>query len=162
MGILRSLMNVFSAGEPRNPNGFVKKFIKDSKEERAQLEMIYKRDVILQVDSLRFVPSWFKITDKTQESYKNGYVIFFTKDVEDFRKNFAKKYAQFSEKHDLVKIEETHNDQAVVTIGKFLVSADSHLPLANEMKNFIDKFYSFKEINPSILFNIRYLSGVPG
>jgi hypothetical protein len=55
-----------------------------------------------------------------------------------------------------------HNDKTVITVGKFLASIDNHLTLANEMKNFIDGFYSFKETNPSILFNIRYLTGVPG
>jgi len=124
--------------------------------------MIYKREVILQVDSLRFVPSWFKITDKDIEEYKNGYVIFFTKDVEKFQKGFTKKYSSFSKDNDLIKIEETHNHQNVVTVCKFLQKIDNHMTLANEMKNFIDGFYSFKEDNPSILFNIRYLTGIPG
>lgn len=162
MGILENLMRVFISAEPRNPNEFVKKFIKDSKQERAQLEMIYDRDIILQVDSLRFVPSWFKITDKKEEHFKNGYVIFFTKDVKDFQKGYAKKYSRFSQESDLIKIEEKHNDEAVITVAKFLESTDDHLILANEMKSFIDMFYLFKETNPSILFNIRYLTGVPG
>ncbi len=162
MSVLTSLRKIFGQGEPRNPNEFVKKFIKDSKQERAQLEMIYKREIILQVDSLRFVPSWFKITDKKKENYKDGFVIFFTKDAQDFQKNYEKKYSRFFQDNDLVKIEEMHNEEPVITVAKFLESNDDHFILANEMKIFIDAFYLFKELNPSILFNIRYLTDVPG
>ena len=76
MKILNYILNLFRS-QPRSPNDFVKKFINESKFNRVQLEMIYQNRIILQVDSLKFVPSWFEITEVDSDFYKNGYVVFF-------------------------------------------------------------------------------------
>lgn len=119
--------------------------------------MIYQNEVILQVDPLHFVPSWFKITDKSKADFKNGYVLFFVKNTEDFTPSYAEEQLKSAEYGTFVKIEEMYEEQPVITIAKFIPKTENHIILANEMKKFIDRFYSFKERNPSILFNNPYL-----
>jgi len=162
MNIIKYFINLIRNDTPKNPNEFVKKFIKDSKKERAQLELIYDDEIILQVDALNFVPSWFKITNKSAKDFKNGYVIFFSKNTEDFYGSHAERELNHLEKDDFIKIEETYDNLPVTTVAKFVSAIDNYLSLANEMKDFVNKFYRFKERDPSILFNIRYLPNLEG
>lgn len=162
MKLVNKFLSNFFKRKPRTPNEFVKKFVTDARKERAQLELIYNKEVIVQVDSLKFVPSWFKITNKSENVYTNGYVIFFVKEKKNYENNFKHKYLHNLKEFDLIKVNETHNNQDVITIGKFVPEIEDHISLAIEMKKFIDIFYSFNETNPSIIFNIRYLTDVPG
>ncbi|WP_375334363.1 hypothetical protein [Flagellimonas sp. C4] len=155
-------MNIFKGKEPRNPNEFVEKFIRDVTKERAQLEMIYKNRIILQVDSLKWVPSWFKLCDKNEKDYADGYVVFFVEDEKDHQANERHHLTKSDQDNGVLKMDEMHGEDPVVTIAKFLQSTKDHTVLAVEMRNFIDRFYSFEEENPNIMFNIRYLKGVEG
>lgn len=159
ISILKLISNLFR-GSPWNPNEFVKKYVEDSHKERAQLEMIYEKEIILQVDSLKFVPSWFKVAKVDKDKYENGYVIF---SVWNREGNFPAHYkpdVRYGD--DYLKIEELHGNTPVVTSAKFVDSTIDFMSLAIEMKKFIDNFYSFEEPDPSILFNIRYLKGMEG
>ncbi len=162
MKFIQSFINRVSSRTPRNPNEFVKKFMEDSDKERAQLEMIYKNNAILQVDPLKFVPSWFKFVNKNEQEYNNGYVLFFVQDKDDFTSNGMEKKLEFNNGKGFLKIDEFHGKDPVITIAKLIPETKDYLSLGIEMRKFIDTFYSFKERNPSILFNIRYLEDVKG
>lgn len=149
--------------KPQNPNEFVRKFVKDSNAKRVQLEMIYDNKIILQVDALKFVSSWFKITSKNIEPFKDGFVIFFTTDKKEFQKVFSKKFTEFSKKEkEILKIEEFYEKKPVITLAKFVKKTENHIDLADEMRRFIDRFYFFEEANPSIIFNLRYIENYSG
>ncbi len=142
---------------PKNPNQFVRKFIKDSKKSRVQLEMIYKQKNILQVDSLKFVPSWFKVAKVDSKPYKDGYVIFFILDKENLEKN--KSYQNYIQSGiEMIEIEELHGKSKIMTFAKFLSSDFDYFNIAKCMREVIESVYDFKEENPQILFNLRYLN----
>lgn len=155
MSIFNNLINVFNP-RPRNPNDFVKKFIYESKNKRVQLELIYKNEIILQVDSLKFVTSWFKITDVDQKLYDGGYVIFFVLDKRSINKNPC--YQNYLKSGlNMIRIEETHKEDDIITFSYFLSKSSNYMDLSKYMRKVIDSVYIFKENNPQILFNIRYL-----
>lgn len=147
---------------PRTPNEFVNKFLKDLKKNRVQLEMIYDNQLILIIDSLQYVPSWFSIVDKKASDYPKGFVLSFTKESESFESSYASRKFSKLNTNEFLKIEESHNGIPVVTIAQFIPAVAKSIELAEKMKYFIETFYKFEENNPSILFNLRYLPNVPG
>lgn len=155
MNLFKNIKNILGI-HPSSPNEFVQKFIYDSKKSRVQLEMIYNKDIILQVDSLKFTTSWFKIVNIEPKDYQDGYVIFFLLDKENLSKNLNFQNYKNSEL-DMIKIEEMHGSTEVITFAKFI---KHNTNLAQHMREIINGVYSFKEQNPQILFNLRYLDDV--
>lgn len=162
MNILNELKKVFGI-YPKNPNEFVKKFIKDSKKGRSQLQLIYFDKIILQVDPLKFVPSWFKVATKIDKGkYENGYVVFFVLDKVGIEKNKIYQKYKTADDLDMLEIEELHGETKVVTFAHFLKEDTSYLELATYLREVLDKTYVFKEKNPQLNFNIRYLNNYSG
>ncbi|MDA9970481.1 hypothetical protein N9E56_01460 [Flavobacteriaceae bacterium] len=143
--------------QPRNPNDFVKKFINESKFNRVQLEMIYQNRIILQVDSLKFVPSWFEITEVDSDFYKNGYVVFFILEKTKIKENPS--YQNYlKSKLKMIEIQETQEANDIITFCFFLENYIDYVKMSNEMRKVVDNVYSFKDENPQILFNLRYIN----
>ena len=142
--------------KPKNPTEFVQKFIRDSKKSRVQLEIIRNNEIILQVDSLRFTPSWFKVFDVDKEKYKNGFVIFFIIDRDGIENNET--YINY-QKSDLklVELDEMHGQTPIRTFAKFIPETNNSVLLGKEMKKIIDGIFDFKESDPKAIFNLRYL-----
>lgn len=155
MSLLSYLKNLFGI-YPKTPNEFVKKFLKESEKSRVQLEMIYNREIILQVDSLKFVPSWFKVADINPKEYKEGYVVFFILNRKDLEEN--DRYQRYKKSNlRMIEIKEKHGQTDIVTFAQFLNKNSDYMDLAKYMRNVIDNVYVFREKNPPILFNLRYL-----
>tara|TARA_B110000259_G_scaffold181016_1_gene222451 strand:- start:1377 stop:1856 length:480 start_codon:yes stop_codon:yes gene_type:complete len=156
MKILNYILNLFRS-QPRSPNDFVKKFINESKFNRVQLEMIYQNRIILQVDSLKFVPSWFEITEVDSDFYKNGYVVFFILEKTKIKENPS--YQNYlKSKLKMIEIQETQEANDIITFCFFLENSIDYVKMSNEMRKVVDNVYSFKDENPQILFNLRYIN----
>jgi hypothetical protein len=142
--------------KPRSATEFVGKFIGDSKRQRVQLELIRESEIIIQVDSLRQTPSWFKIFDVDKAKFKNGFVIFFIIDQKDIEKN--EKYILYKNS-DLTLLEqnEMFEETPIRTFAKFIEETDDPVYLGREMKKILDKITSLNEKDPQALFNLRYL-----
>ena len=156
MNLLNYLKQIFGI-YPKGPNEFVKKFINDSRKSRLQLEMIYNQNIILQVDSLKFTPSWFGIIDKDLKKYKNGFVVFFIIDKKDIDKSKIYKNYLNSNNLKMIEIEEVHGKTEILTFAHFLDKNVDYLVLSKYMRLVIDSVYKLPEQNPQILFNLRYL-----
>jgi hypothetical protein len=155
MTFLNSL-NFALKRKPKSPTEFVKRYIQDSKKSRVQLEIIRDNEVLIQVDSLEFTPSWFKIFKVDLEKYKNGYVIFFILDQEEIDKN--PKYIQYKNSNlELIELEEMLDKTPIKTFAKFVKNTSDPIKLGKEMKEVIDAIFSSTEKDPEVLFNLRYL-----
>lgn len=140
--------------EPKNANQFISKFMLVSKSKRFQLEMISGNKILLQVDALKFVNSWFDLLKIDKKLYKNGYVIFFVLKKDNIEQNPS--YVKLINSGlDLYRIDENLFDEKVVTFCDCLPSTSTNLVLANRMREIINSVYFFEEENPQILFNIR-------
>ena len=141
---------------PKNPNEFVQKFMKDSKKSRVQLEIIRENEVLIQVDSLRYTPSWFKLFKIDPEEFKNGYAIFFILDQKELETN--PKYIELKKSDlDLLEYEEMLENTPIKTFVKFIKKTNDPIILGIEMKNIIDVIFKSNEKDPQALFNLRYL-----
>ena len=156
---LKKILGIY----PKNPNEFVKKFLKDSKKYRSQLQLIYENEMLLQVDPLKFVPSWFKVAKMIDQTmFNDGFVVFFVLDKKDIGRN--KVYLNFmcTDNLDMVQIEEVHGETEVITFAHFIDQNTTYISLTLYLRKFIDSIYKFKESNPQIIFNIRYLKNYSG
>lgn len=141
---------------PKNPTEFVQKFIKDSKKSRVQLEIIRENEVLIQVDSLRYTPSWFKLFKIDPEEFKNGYAIFFILNHKELEQN--PKYIDFKKSNlELLEYEEMLENTPIKTFVKFIKKTNDPIKLGLEMKNIIDVIFKTNEKDPQALFNLRYL-----
>ncbi|WPY97631.1 hypothetical protein [Christiangramia sp. OXR-203] len=141
---------------PKNPTEFVQRFIQDCKKSRVQLEIIREDQVLIQVDSLRYTPSWFKIFKIDPEEFKNGYAIFFILDQEELGKN--QKYIELKKSDlELLEHDEMLENTPIKTFVKFIKQTNDPIKLGLEMKNIIDVIFKTNEKDPQALFNLRYL-----
>ncbi len=126
------------------------------KKSRVQLEIIRDYEILIQVDSLEFTPSWFKIFKMDPEEYKKGYVIFFILDRNEMEKN--PKYIQYNKSNlELMELEEILDKTPIKTFAKFLKNTSDPIKLGKDMKEVIDAIFSSNESDPEVLFNLRYL-----
>ena len=141
MNLLNSLKNILTK-KPQNATGFLEKFIRDSKKERVQLEIIRDKEILIQVDSLTFAPSWFKIFEVNEKEFKNGFVIFFVIDQNGIEKN--EKYLRYKKtKLKLMEVDEMLDNTPIRTFAKFLEMTEDPVILGKEIKTIIDGiFYS--------------------
>ena len=157
MNIGRIITNLFNR-KPKGPNELVKSFIRQSKTQRVQLELIRENEVILQVDSLKFTPSWFKLFNISKEKYRNGYVVFFVIDSEKLKT--SDKYNRYK-KSDLKLLElneEIDDGTAIKTFAKFVVHTDDEIALGKIMKEILDVIIKTDENDPQALFVIREIN----
>jgi len=141
MNLLNSLKNILTK-KPQNATEFLEKFIRDSKKERVQLEIIRDKEILIQVDSLTFAPSWFKIFEVNEKEFKNGFVIFFVIDQNGIEKN--EKYLRYKKtKLKLMEVDEMLDNTPIRTFAKFLEMTEDPVILGKEIKTIIDGiFYS--------------------
>ncbi|MCW8980209.1 MAG: hypothetical protein OQJ83_02385 [Altibacter sp.] len=142
--------------KPKNSTEFVQRFIRDSKKSRVQLEIIRNNEIILQVDSLKFTPSWFKIFDVDKIKYQNGFVIFFIIDRDGIENN--RTYIKYKKSDlKLIELDEMHGQTPIRTFAKFIEETDDSVFLGKEMKKIIDGIFEFTETDHQAIFNLRYL-----
>ena len=153
MNFLKNLLT----RKPKHPTEFVQKFIRDSKTERVQLEIIVNDAVIVQTDSLKFATSWFKIFQVDEVDFKNGFVIFFMIELGDIEKN--EQYILYTNSNlKLMEIDETFEKTPIRTFAKFIKETDDPVYLGQEIKNVIDGIFKSNENNPQAIFNLRYIT----
>lgn len=148
---------------PKYPSDFVAKFISMSKRKRTQLQLIHKNRILLHVDPLKFVPSWFNFTsDSFKKKYFEGYVVFFIIDKKGIEKNIE--YIKYKKNTDfkMIEIEEKHGETEVITFAQFFERKIDHISLTLFFKKVIDNIYMSKEQNLEILFQIENLENIPG
>jgi len=156
MGFWNNLKNILT-GKPRSSTEFVQKFIKDSKKSRVQFEIIENNEILIQVDSLRFTPSWFKVFDINKTEFENGFVIFFIIDQKKIEKD--KRYILYKKSElNLLEFDEMHGDTPIRTFARFIEETDDAIYLGKEMKTILDGIYSSNEQDPQALFNLRYIN----
>ena len=142
--------------KPKNPTEFVQKFIRDSQKSRVQLEIIRDNEIILQVDSLKFTPSWFKVFDVDKIKYQNGFVIFFIIDRVGIDNN--RTYIKYKKSDlKLMEMDEMLEQTPIRTFAKFIAETDDSVLLGKEMKKIINGIFDFTESDPQAIFNLRYL-----
>lgn len=155
MGFWNTLRNTITK-KPKSATEFVQKFICDSKKNRVQLEIIRNNEIILQVDSLKSTPSWFKAYKIDEEKYINGYVIFFILDRTGIEKN--ERFLNYKKSNlNLYELDEMLGDTPVRTFAKFITETGDAVFLGKEMKKIIDGVYEMNESDPQALFNLRYV-----
>lgn len=154
MSIFQRITNVIK--RPSNPNEFVKRFIRDSRKKHCQLELYYKGEIILQVESLKHVPIIMTWINADKKKYENGFAVNFFEEKKKIKK--SKIYANYLlAKEDLDMIEYDDKENELITFFKLFESDIHYMQLASYMRFTIEKVYKYEEFNPQILFNIRYL-----
>lgn len=151
-----SLKAVFTK-KPKNPTEFVEKFIRNSQKSRVQLEILTDNQTVLQVDSLRFSPSWFKLFNIEKDKFRNGFVIFFILDIENIEKSEKYRAVQHSGLK-LLELDEMHDDIPVRTFAKFVKETTDAVYLGKQMKTILDVIHQTSESDPQALFNLRYIN----
>jgi len=155
MKFWNSIKNIV-AKKPRSATEFIEKFIRDSKISRVQLEIIRNNEILVQTDSLKFTPSWFKLFNVDKNEFQDGFVIFFILDRNGIEKNQKFKNYQNSSLN-LLEHDEMYEQTPIRTFAKFIKKTDDAVYLGKEIKEIIDSILKAKEINPQALFNIRYI-----
>mgnify|MGYP000545450861 CR=1 FL=1 len=149
--------NLFtSLTNPKTPNGFVKKFLVESKRKYCQLELFYKEEIILQAESLRHVPIWMEWANVDKTIFHNGIVVHFFIQKKDLAESsIYKRYVLNKERLNMIEFED--EELGIINFTYFFKSSADYMDIAIYMKKVIDNTLQFKENNPQILFNIRYL-----
>jgi hypothetical protein len=144
-------------GKPRSATEFIQKFIRDSKKSRLQLEIIRDNEILVQVDSLRFTPLWFKVFTVDKNKFQNGFVLLFT-----FERDAIKKintYIDYKNSGiELIELDEMNGEAPIRTLAKFLTETDDAIYLGNEIKIIIDLIFKSNELDPQVIFNLQYIS----
>jgi len=149
------MMKLFKR-RPKTPNGFVRAFMKDSKKKWCQLELYYKGKVILQAESLKYVPIIMEHAKVNKKNYTNGFVVHFFIEQKDIPKgDIYRNYLLNKNKLEMIEYED--KDLDIINYAYFFKKDVDPLDMADYMKKIIEATHIFKEINPQILFNIRYL-----
>ena len=58
----------------------------------------------------------------------------------------------------MIEIQETQEANDIITFCFFLENSIDYVKMSNEMRKVVDNVYSFKDENPQILFNLRYIN----
>lgn len=161
--IKKLLLDTFTrVKEPNTPNQAIGKFLRKLQEGRVQLEILHKGQLTLLVESLTYVPSWFKGTNKDTKFYRDGYVLSCAYDNEYFETSYAiKAFKNIQTKGEYILMDNFLHENSIKIIVYFLPKVEP-IQLALAMKRFIETFNNFEESNPQMDFNLRYLSNVPG
>jgi phosphatidylglycerophosphatase A len=148
---------------PKYPSDFIKTFMSKCKNKRVQLQLIHRNRNLLYVDSLKFVPSWYKfLGESAKNKYFQGYVVFLIFDKIGIENN--KEYKNYKKIKDLniIEIDEKLGKTEVITIAHFFESKIGHIRLTHKIKEIIDNIYMPKDQNLDILFQIENLENIPG
>lgn len=157
------MIKMFLGLTPKLPSDFVAKFISISKRKRTQLQLIHENRILLHVDPLKFVPSWFNFTsDSFKKKYFEGYVVFFIIDKKGIEKNIEYLKYKKSTDFNMIEIEEKQGKTEVITFAQFFESKIDHISLTLFLKKIIDNIYMPEEQNLEILFQIENLENIPG
>lgn len=155
MRFFKYLTKVFSFN-PTTPNGFVKKFINISKKRFATLEMAYKNEIILHVDSLKYNQSLLKKAKLDSKIFKDGYAVYFILEKENIESNII--YQNYMKSGlNLIRVEKIRRKKKVVIFSYFLHKSIGYMQMAFCIKKIVDSVYKFEEFNPNILFSLHYL-----
>src|SRR5690554_6442511 len=143
--------------KPKTATDFIDKFIRDSKKSRVQLEIIRDNNILIQTDSLKYTPSWFKVFKVSKNEFKNGFVIFFVIDLEKIETN--EKFLRYKNSQlKLMEVDEMIDKTPIRTFAKFLKETNDFVYLGKELKKIIDVIYKSNELDPQALFNLRYIN----
>ena len=143
--------------KPKTATDFIDKFIRDSKKSRVQLEIIRDNNILIQTDSLKYTPSWFKVFKVSKNEFKNGFVIFFVIDLEKIETN--EKFLRYKNSQlKLMEVDEMIDKTPIRTFAKFLKETNDPVYLGKELKKIIDVIYKSNELDPQALFNLRYIN----
>ncbi len=157
--MIEYLRNLFSFKKKGTSNDYVYLFVKDCKKKHVQLELYYKDKPILIVESLIHVPIWMEWAKVDQSNFRGGYVIHFFISKKSINENPI--YLNYLEKKDnLEMIEYFDEEHNLVDFLYFMEEGVEPIELAQKMREIIDGVYRFKEENPQILFNLRYLKQI--
>ena len=149
---MKFIQEILSRITMRSPDKFIKKFLKDSLNKPVQLELFYQNTGLLQVQSLKYFPSWLEKGNVVDDKYENGYVIIVivnkidTQIVENLRNLNMVKY-EFQQS----------NSKKIISFLYFFEKDVTSVKLGKYMRKVIDAVYKFQKKNPQILFNLRYL-----
>ena len=143
--------------KPKTATDFIDKFIRDSKKSRVQLEIIRDNNILIQTDSLKYTPSWFKVFKVSKNEFKNGFVIFFVIDLGKIETN--EKFLRYKNSQlKLMEVDEMIDKTPIRTFAKFLKETNDPVYLGKELKKIIDVIYKSNELDPQALFNLRYIN----
>ena len=156
MGFWNTLKNTLTF-KPRSATEFIQKFIRDSKINRVQLEIIRDNEILIQVDSLKATPSWFKVFNVNKKEYEKGYVIFFIIDRKGIETN-AKFICYHKSELNLLELDEMYEETPIRTFAKFIKETNDAVYLGKEIKKIIDGVFISKDTDPQAIFNLRYIT----
>jgi hypothetical protein len=150
MKLVTFFKNLFRS-KPKSALDFIKYFKKTSKIRYAHLQLIYKGNIILRVDCLRYTTIWFKRINIDVNTYKNGYVIYINEENTEL---FTQSFDEFYENNgtDFVFFRDGKKN----ILCHFLKHNVKYVEMASKINSIVRTVYSFKEENPDIFFNILY------
>lgn len=161
--IKKWLLDTFTiTKEPETPHQALGIFLQKSQDGRVQLEIIHKGQLTLLVESLTYVPSWFKDTNKDPIYYKEGYVISCAYDVDYFRTSYAAEAFNNLKTRDKYILTDNFLDENPIKVIACFLPKIEPIELITAMTQFIETFNKFEESNPQLDFNLRYLHDIPG
>ena len=76
MNIFKIFYHKYLIKKPRSPEESFAKFLFESRNNHKTLLLTYNDKILIQIDSLREHPFWFKKAEINEVYYKNGYVLF--------------------------------------------------------------------------------------
>jgi hypothetical protein len=148
---------------PKYPSDYILKYILLSKKKRSQLQLIHNNNILVQVDPLKFVPSWFNfVNDSFISKYHDGHVVFFIIDKKGEENNIEYRNYKKNKDFNMIEIEEKHGEAEIITIAKFFESNTDHIVITNFLKKIVDLIIMPENKSFDIFFQIQNLENMPG
>ncbi|WP_298352622.1 hypothetical protein [uncultured Dokdonia sp.] len=154
MNIFKIFYHKYLIKKPRNPKESFAKFLFESRNNHKTLLLKYNGKILIQIDSLREHLFWFEKAKINEAYYKNGYVLFAKAktDIQDANP-LSERFANAPEGKFII-IEKIRNSKKHTEIAQFIANDIKPFELSLEVKEFIETFYSFDEVNPKITFEL--------
>lgn len=148
---------------PSYPSDSILKYVLLSKKKRTQLQLIHDNIILVQVEPLKFVPSWFKfVNDSFKNKYFEGHVVFFIIDKKGIENNVNYQNYKKCNSLKMIEIEEKYGETEGITFAKFFKKNTDHIAITNFLKKIINQVFITENKSFDIYFQIQNLENMGG
>jgi hypothetical protein len=143
----------------KSPNDYIQKFLDQVSKTPLQLELYYRKEPLLLVQSLKYSNLWYEWCKVPQTEFPDGIVLsyYLKKEMPNF-KEYYKSSQELVEKLGLIKFEDDRN--GMINFVLFLKQNTSFNELVDRMREIIFGYQSFSTSNPKITYILRKLNPI--
>jgi hypothetical protein len=156
--IKKYVINRFLSKE-KSPNEYIQKFLNQYSNTPIQLELYYRKEPLLLLQSLKYSNLWYEWCDVSQTEFPDGFVLsyYLKKEMIDFEDYYASS-EELLIKLGLRKFDDVEN--GMINFVMFLKQETSFDELINFMQKMIFGQRNFSISNPEITYVLRELNPI--